>query len=166
MCRPEVTRMIQIMLLKSLVQVSVTNCWFWDTNLKLFQLFCTNMSANPSGDSRFPDHKHAHSAAQLLPGAAAVLLSNRRPWDSTAGAGNSSQSYRQAWEQTQVLQNQVCILSLNEHSLLQLVLTLLGFFCAQHRLWHLCAQAETGQMLQTGQFVYEKGQILLCRKVW
>lgn len=46
-----------------------------------------------TGDGRFPDHQHADSTTQLVPGAAAVLLSNRRSRDSAAGAPNPSQSH-------------------------------------------------------------------------
>lgn len=48
------------------------------TLLILNTFIITNMFVyNLSGDGRFPDDQHAHSAAQLFPGAAAVLLSNR-----------------------------------------------------------------------------------------
>lgn len=64
---------------------------------------------NLSGDGRFPDHQHADSTAQLVPGAAAVLLSNGGSGGSAAGAPNPPQSHRQARQHAQVLQHKVCV---------------------------------------------------------
>lgn len=82
---------------------------------------------NLSGDCRFPDYQHAHSAAQLFPGAAAVLLSNGWSRGSTAGAPDPPQPHRQTRQQTQVRQNQVCYVVRKRVKGLKLLL-LLGIY--------------------------------------
>ncbi len=118
--------------------VNIPSCFVNHKRLVIFNL---------SGDGGLPDHQHADSTSQLFPGAAAVLLSNRGSRGSAAGAPNPSQSHRQAWQHTQVLQHKVC---LQEHggfagilwglnwSVLELSCTSVTI-CVNHRAFFLCS---------------------------
>lgn len=72
----------------------------------LFALGTLNVP-HTAGDGRFPDHQHADGAAQLLPGAAAVLLSERGSGGAAAGPPDSPESHRPARQRRQVLQHKV-----------------------------------------------------------
>lgn len=61
----------------------------------------------PPGDGRFPDNQHADGAAQLLPGAAAVLLSERGSGGAAAGPPDPPEPHRPARQRRQVLQHKV-----------------------------------------------------------
>lgn len=110
------SRMIQVMLLKSLLQVSggYHHVW-WATLKRVVQprwrscpvlmglLLCLPSISGPGpGDHGLSDHQHADGSAHLLPGPAAGLHPFGRCWDPPTGPGDPAQSHRSPWQLAQV----------------------------------------------------------------
>lgn len=125
-CRIEGSRMIQIMLLKSLLQVSwfvsacclpittplihtVHICW---CNVKRPVCLWTSVPLflSLSGNSRVQVYKYFDSSANVILGSTAVLYSDGGCGDPSARSWYPHQHHRSPWQPAQILPCQVCLL--------------------------------------------------------
>lgn len=126
--RVEGSRMIQIMLLKSLLQVSwfvsviITRCalqraiyppavsWYPQLLMQSKHLVCLlniSLSLSPSGNSRIPVYEHFDSTSHLIPGPSLVLYFDGGRRDPSSRSRHPHQHHWSSWQPAQILPCQV-----------------------------------------------------------